>query len=62
MTLIETIINTRPSTYANFDDSTILRPIDFVIPDLFLTIPINNTDDQDDYTLHKLNTQEKLIK
>lgn len=57
---IESILNARPLTYANFDDSTILRPIEFIIPDVCLKIPTNNTDDRD--TFHKLNTQEKLIK
>ncbi|VDM16053.1 unnamed protein product [Wuchereria bancrofti] len=59
---VESILNTRPLTYVNFDDSKILRPIDFIIPDVCLMIPTNNTDDQDDYIPHKLNTQEKLIK
>uniref|UniRef100_A8NPA5 DUF5641 domain-containing protein n=1 Tax=Brugia malayi TaxID=6279 RepID=A8NPA5_BRUMA len=30
--------------------------------DIYLIIPTNNTDDQDDYTPYKLNTQQKLIK
>lgn len=65
MTLIvevESILNTHPLTYENFNDSTVLRPIVFIIPNVYLMTPTNNTDDQDDYSLHKLNTQEKLIK
>lgn len=59
---IENILNIHPLTYANFDYSAILRPIDFTIPDVCLTIPTNNIEDQNDYTLHSLNNQEKLIK
>lgn len=59
---VESILNIRPLTYVNFDDSIILRPIDFIIPDVCLMIPNSNTDDRYDYTPYKLNTQHKLIK
>ncbi|VDO72361.1 unnamed protein product, partial [Onchocerca flexuosa] len=39
ITGIESIHNTRPLTYVNFDDSIVLRPIDFISPNACLSIP-----------------------
>ncbi|KAL3981809.1 hypothetical protein ACH3XW_44595 [Acanthocheilonema viteae] len=49
----------RPLTY---DDSIILRPIDFILPNASLFIPNGNNDNEDEFTLHKPTTQERLLK
>uniref|UniRef100_A0A1I7VVK0 DUF5641 domain-containing protein n=1 Tax=Loa loa TaxID=7209 RepID=A0A1I7VVK0_LOALO len=51
---IEGILNTRPSTYLNFDDYKIIRPIDFITPYVSLDIPTNEDSIQDEFTLHPL--------
>uniref|UniRef100_A0A1I7VVH6 DUF5641 domain-containing protein n=1 Tax=Loa loa TaxID=7209 RepID=A0A1I7VVH6_LOALO len=48
------ILNTRPSTYLNFDDYKIIRPIDFITPYVSLDIPTNEDSIQDEFTLHPL--------
>ncbi|VDM97290.1 unnamed protein product, partial [Onchocerca ochengi] len=62
MVEIEGILNTRPLTYVNFDDSVIIRPIEFISPEASLSIPIKDEIDEDEFTPHRLNTQKKLIK
>ncbi|VDM96890.1 unnamed protein product [Onchocerca ochengi] len=59
---IEGILNTHPLTYVNFDDSVIIRPIDFISPEASLSIPIKGENDEDEFTPYRLNTQERLIK
>ncbi|VIO92086.1 Uncharacterized protein BM_BM17403 [Brugia malayi] len=41
---VEGILNTRPLTYANFDDCVIIRPIDFILPNASLHLPINEVE------------------
>uniref|UniRef100_A0A1I7VKP2 Integrase catalytic domain-containing protein n=1 Tax=Loa loa TaxID=7209 RepID=A0A1I7VKP2_LOALO len=60
---VEGILNTRPLTYANFDDCVIIRPIDFILPNASLHLPmIKNDDTQEEFIPHRLDTREKLIK
>uniref|UniRef100_A0A1I7VEH2 Integrase catalytic domain-containing protein n=1 Tax=Loa loa TaxID=7209 RepID=A0A1I7VEH2_LOALO len=60
---VEGILNTRPLTYANFDDCVIIRPIDFILPNASLHLPmIKNDDTQEKFIPHRLDTREKLIK
>uniref|UniRef100_A0A1I7VPN2 Integrase catalytic domain-containing protein n=1 Tax=Loa loa TaxID=7209 RepID=A0A1I7VPN2_LOALO len=60
---IEGILNTRPLTYANFDDCVIICPIDFILPNASLHLPmIKNDDTQEEFIPHRLDTREKLIK
>ncbi|VBB35323.1 unnamed protein product [Acanthocheilonema viteae] len=60
---IEGILNTRPLT-VNFDAyfDEIIRPIDFISPNALLVTPINNSDNYDEFTPHKLSDKEKLVK
>uniref|UniRef100_A0A1I7W0I4 Integrase_H2C2 domain-containing protein n=1 Tax=Loa loa TaxID=7209 RepID=A0A1I7W0I4_LOALO len=58
---IEGILNTRPLTCLNFDDYKIMRSIDFTTPYVSLDIPTNEDSTQDEFTLHPLNTKEKLV-
>ncbi|KAL3997322.1 Integrase core domain family protein [Acanthocheilonema viteae] len=62
MVKIEGILNTRPLTYVNFDDSVIIRLIDFISPEATLSIPIKDEMDEDEFTPYRLNTKERLIK
>ncbi|VDN57360.1 unnamed protein product [Dracunculus medinensis] len=55
-------MNTRPLTYVNFDDSIILRPVDFISPNALLNIPMSNNSDDDEFIPHELTTYDKLIK
>ncbi|VDM98441.1 unnamed protein product, partial [Onchocerca ochengi] len=59
---IEGILNTRPLTYVGFDDYKVTRPIDFISPNASLDIPTNYESNQDEYTPHRLNTKNKLLK
>uniref|UniRef100_A0A1I7V6A0 Integrase catalytic domain-containing protein n=1 Tax=Loa loa TaxID=7209 RepID=A0A1I7V6A0_LOALO len=53
---IEGILNTRPLTYANFDDYVIIRPIDFTLPNASLHLPmIKNDDIQEEFISHRIN-------
>ncbi|KAK6112111.1 hypothetical protein QQG55_46365 [Brugia pahangi] len=58
---VESILNTRPLTYVNFDDCIILRPIDFILPNAHLIMPAKNKNEMDDFIPHKLDSREKLI-
>uniref|UniRef100_A0A1I7VB00 DUF5641 domain-containing protein n=1 Tax=Loa loa TaxID=7209 RepID=A0A1I7VB00_LOALO len=58
---IEGMLNTRPLTYLNFDDYRVIRPIDFISPYVSLNILTDEDNIQDDFTLHPLNTKEKLV-
>ncbi|KAK6113971.1 hypothetical protein QQG55_53940 [Brugia pahangi] len=55
---VESILNTRPLTYVNFDDSIILRPIDFIIPNASLSILNSNNDREDEFSPYSLTTQK----
>ncbi|VBB34637.1 unnamed protein product, partial [Acanthocheilonema viteae] len=54
---VESILNTRPLIYVNFDDSIILRPTDYFTQ---CFIPNDNDDNEDEFTSHKLTTQDYL--
>uniref|UniRef100_A0A1I7VYD1 DUF5641 domain-containing protein n=1 Tax=Loa loa TaxID=7209 RepID=A0A1I7VYD1_LOALO len=60
-TEIEGILNTRPLTYLNFDDYKIIRPIDFISPNVPSNVPSNQDCDQEEFILHTPNTRDKLI-
>ncbi|MCP9262279.1 Pao retrotransposon peptidase family protein [Dirofilaria immitis] len=59
---IESIINTRPLTYVNFDDSIILRPVNFISSNALLNIPMSSDSDEDEFIPRELTTYDKLIK
>uniref|UniRef100_A8QAW8 Integrase core domain containing protein n=1 Tax=Brugia malayi TaxID=6279 RepID=A8QAW8_BRUMA len=60
---VEGILNTRPLTYANFDDCVIIRPIDFILPNASLHLPINEVySRQEEFTPYRLDTREKLVR
>uniref|UniRef100_A0AAF5Q4M9 DUF5641 domain-containing protein n=1 Tax=Wuchereria bancrofti TaxID=6293 RepID=A0AAF5Q4M9_WUCBA len=57
----ESKLNTCPLTYLNFDDYKIIKPIDFISPNVPLNIPSDNDSDQEEFILHTPNTRDKLI-
>uniref|UniRef100_A8PIT2 DUF5641 domain-containing protein n=1 Tax=Brugia malayi TaxID=6279 RepID=A8PIT2_BRUMA len=60
---VESILNTRPLTYANFDDCVIIRPIDFILLNASLHLPINEVySRQEEFTPYRLDTREKLVR
>uniref|UniRef100_A0AAF5Q3S8 Integrase_H2C2 domain-containing protein n=1 Tax=Wuchereria bancrofti TaxID=6293 RepID=A0AAF5Q3S8_WUCBA len=60
---VEGILNTRPLTYANFDDCVIIRPIDFILPNASLHLPINEVyNRQEEFIPYRLDTREKLVR
>uniref|UniRef100_A0AAF5Q730 Integrase catalytic domain-containing protein n=1 Tax=Wuchereria bancrofti TaxID=6293 RepID=A0AAF5Q730_WUCBA len=60
---VEGILNTRPLTYVNFDDCVIIRPVDFILPNASLHLPmIKNDDTQDEFSPHRLDTRGRLVK
>uniref|UniRef100_A0A914YLR7 Integrase catalytic domain-containing protein n=1 Tax=Panagrolaimus superbus TaxID=310955 RepID=A0A914YLR7_9BILA len=46
LTEIESTLNSRPLTYVNAEDAFVIRPIDFVSPNLQINLPTNLSDDQ----------------
>uniref|UniRef100_A0AAF5PNU1 DUF5641 domain-containing protein n=1 Tax=Wuchereria bancrofti TaxID=6293 RepID=A0AAF5PNU1_WUCBA len=60
---VKGILNTRPLTYANFDDCVIIRPIDFILPNASLHLPINEVyNRQEEFIPYRLDTREKLVR
>uniref|UniRef100_A0A1I7VZ55 Integrase catalytic domain-containing protein n=1 Tax=Loa loa TaxID=7209 RepID=A0A1I7VZ55_LOALO len=60
-TEIEGILNTRPLTYLNFDDYKIIRPIDFISPNVPSSVSSNHDCDQEEFILYTPNIRDKLI-
>uniref|UniRef100_A0AAF5RY31 DUF5641 domain-containing protein n=1 Tax=Wuchereria bancrofti TaxID=6293 RepID=A0AAF5RY31_WUCBA len=58
---VEGIFNTRPLTYVNFDECVIIRPVDFILPNALLHLPmIKNDDTQEEFIPHKSDIRERL--
>ncbi|VDM14678.1 unnamed protein product [Wuchereria bancrofti] len=57
---VEGILNTRPLTYANFEDCIVIRPVDFIQPKASLALP-SMRDEHDDYVPGKLDSKQKLF-